>query len=244
MRHGALLLGAAAAAALAGASPCAFAPAQPPLGRGLLILRGPATRALVSTSGLRVGVAAEVGLCAQMPQNVYVLVKDPVTPRKGNKSPLRITPVEPDDRLSSLAEEALRGPGDDARAAMQLLSEMPVAIEFGPLADMRSFVMPGDIEVQVRERERAAAGHGGALWGSGIGLSIFLSLNRSLLIEGKTILELGSGVGLRCVAPHSSHILNGKRRLTLPACAAVSHAQKEAREQPYQIGVRDRASRT
>ena len=219
MCHSALLLGAAAAAAVfAGSASCAFAPAHPPPGRGPLILRGPASRAAAVATTSRqpgrfrgdpclragrldkVGVAAEAGGGrAQLPQNVFVLVKDPVA-RKGNKRPLRITRVEPDDCVSSLAAEVLCGPGHNARAAMQQLSEMPVAIEFGPLADVRVFAMPGNIEVQVRERERAAAGHGGALWGSGIGLSIFLSLNRSTLIEGKTILELGSGVGLRCVA--------------------------------------------
>ena len=179
-----------------------FMAARPaPTKRSEAILRCPSHRdrllkpVLMSDSGGLDGLA-------RLPQDVYVLVKDPVEKRDKN-SPLRISPVEPDDGTSRLCAtlQTSRDSEGVGEGVLRQLSTMPIAVEFASDrpddSRMRTFAMPGNIAVRVREREREQAGHGGALWGSGIGLSIFLSLNRSSLIEGKSVLELGSGVGLR-----------------------------------------------
>ena len=181
-----------------------FMAARPaPTKRSEAILRCPSHRdrllkpVLMSDSGGLDGLP-------RLPQDVYVLVKDPVE-KRDKSSPLRISPIEPDEctsRLCATLQTSRRDSEGVVEGALQQLSTMPVAVEFArdrsDDSRMRTFAMPGHIAVRVRERAREQAGHGGALWGSGIGLSIFLSLNRSSLIEGRSVLELGSGVGLRC----------------------------------------------
>ena len=53
--------------------------------------------------------------------------------------------------------------------------------------------------MRVRERDYDAAGHGGTLWGSAVGLAIYIARHRRLF-AGKTVLELGSGLGLCGIA--------------------------------------------
>jgi hypothetical protein len=159
---------------------------------------------------------ADGGGAAAVPpelKDVYVLIKE---------SKRDLDNVQPDALTTRVCSDVLRnanGGGQDFEEMMQKLSSMPVAVEAAvrhPESmnqdtnantvrvgkekdyDWRTFEMPGNISVQVRERNFEEAGHGGALWGSAIGLSILLSLDRSSILQGKSVLELGSGVGLRC----------------------------------------------
>ena len=60
-------------------------------------------------------------------------------------------------------------------------------------------MLQGGCRVRVRERDYDAAGHGGTLWGSAVGLAIYIARHRRLF-AGKTVLELGSGLGLCGIA--------------------------------------------
>lgn len=208
-----------------------FTLAQPlPMQRSAAILR-PTPQRYRPQPALMSDMSADSldGLHRQ-PRDVYVLVQDPVEKRrKDRNSPLRVMPVEPDQRTARLCA-TLCDSDRDLQEVLDQLSTMPVAIEFArdqpDEAETRTFLMPGKIAVRVRERAREQAGHGGALWGSGIGLSIFLSLNRSSLIEGRSVLELGSGIGLRCVQAtcaccESVHVL-----IEFPIPLLPSHSQR------------------
>ncbi len=85
--------------------------------------------------------------------------------------------------------------------AMRGLSDRPVAIEWGDSdedgVDRRVFRLPNDATMSIRELSFERGGFGGAVWDSGVAMSIFVSLGAGrAAVRGKRVLELGSGSGL------------------------------------------------
>uniref|UniRef100_A0A7S0Q1V5 Calmodulin-lysine N-methyltransferase n=1 Tax=Coccolithus braarudii TaxID=221442 RepID=A0A7S0Q1V5_9EUKA len=126
-----------------------------------------------------------------------------------------------EDRLVSAYISSLRvGDSDAEEKALAALTARTIAVEFEPschsastsvvelveLSDgvlaeeigvdgPRTFMMPGSRVARVDQVEYAAGGLGARAWDASVGLGIYLSQNTRFVL-GKSVLELGSGVGL------------------------------------------------
>jgi len=134
----------------------------------------------------------------------YVLVKDPVDVHLDTKNdPFRVQHIKMDAKISTSVHELIQTCNDavsaqDKAQAICRVSELPVAVEMEQDGNDggRTFIMPGNVTVHLRERSYSQSGLGGSLWGSGIGLAILLAQGARRLPHGIRLLELGSGVGL------------------------------------------------
>ena len=159
-----------------------------------------------------------------------------------------------EDRLVGAFVQSLRsGDGDAAERDLEKVLERPIAVEFeeppnGPSAGApelveleggvvaeelcaagpRSFLLPGGGErrlARVLEADYGDGGLGARVWDAAVGLGLWLSRNADA-VEGKAVLELGSGVGLGGI----SAALAGAAAVTLSDVAEEKGAERERGE--------------
>ena len=112
---------------------------------------------------------------------MYGLVKDPKDAHKDSeRDPYRVQQVKLDAHVTRICTAIMenRTAAGTALRNLSALSSLAVAVELRSHSkDRRTFVLPGNITVRLRERSYSQSGLGGSLWGSGIGLSILLGKN-------------------------------------------------------------------
>jgi len=109
---------------------------------------------------------------------MYGLVKDPIDAlQDSERDPYRVQQVKLDAHVTRMCTAIMEN-RTAAGTALRNLSSLAVAVELRSHSkDRRTFVLPGNITVRLRERSYSQSGLGGSLWGSGIGLSILLGRN-------------------------------------------------------------------
>jgi len=109
---------------------------------------------------------------------IYGLVKDPKDPHKDSeRDPYRVQRVKLDAHVTRMCSAIMEN-RTAAGTALRNLSSLAVAVELRSHSkDRRTFVLPGNVTVRLREKSYSQSGLGGSLWGSGIGLSILLGRN-------------------------------------------------------------------
>jgi hypothetical protein len=109
---------------------------------------------------------------------IYGLVKDPKDPHKDSeRDPYRVQRVKLDAHVTRMCSAIMEN-RTAAGTALRNLSSFAVAVELRSHSkDRRTFVLPGNVTVRLREKSYSQSGLGGSLWGSGIGLSILLGRN-------------------------------------------------------------------
>ena len=102
-------------------------------------------------------------------------------------------------RICADVIEALKTEGGEGQiSALSAIDGSPVAVELtSSRGQHRPFRFPGAAGpvTQVRETSFGGSGLGYAVWDAGVGLGIWLAMN-SAKVEGRRVLELGSGVGI------------------------------------------------
>jgi len=148
------------------------------------LLRAPAQTPMLERSGccrpkLRASASGD-GSSSRGIAGTYWLVKDPEDVHRDlERDPYRVQQIKLGAHATRMCTEILEDRTAEGTAyALRNLSGMAVAVELISRAvDRRTFVLPGDVTVHVRERSYSKSGLGGSLWGSGIGLSILLGNN-------------------------------------------------------------------